>query len=106
MEDRPAPGLDDLASAQKSLSALAKAATGDLQSKAQIAANAADIDAMREAFKTLSDEAAMNRSFPDGYAVAFCSTYKGGSKWIQKRDAPIANPYTGRAAPPCGAFVD
>jgi hypothetical protein len=98
--------VDDFASAQKSLIALAKASTGDLHSRAQAAARAADIEAMRLAFKTLSEEVAMNRSYPDGYAVAFCSAYKGGSKWVQKRDAPIANPYTGKAAPPCGAFVD
>ena len=97
---------DDFASAQESLIALAKASTGDLNSRAQAAATAADIEAMREAFKTLSEEVAMNRSYPDDYAVAFCATSKGGSKWIQKRDAPIANPYTGKAAPPCGAFVD
>ena len=98
--------VDDFASAQESLIALAKASTGDLHSRSQAAANAADIEAMREAFKTLSEEVAINRSYPDDYAVAFCSSYKGGSKWIQKRNAPIANPYTGKAAPPCGAFVD
>jgi hypothetical protein len=106
MDAASALAQDDFAGAQRSLTALAKASTGDLQSRAQIAANAADIEATREAFKTLSEEVATNRSYPDHYAVAFCGTYKGGTKWIQKRDAPIANPYTGKAAPPCGAFVD
>jgi hypothetical protein len=106
MDAVSALAVDDFASAQKSLNALAKASTGDLHSRAQVAANSTDIEAMREAFKSLSEEAAMNRSYPDGYAVAFCSTSMGGSRWIQKRDAPIANPYSGKAAPPCGAFVD
>jgi hypothetical protein len=106
MDAASALALDDFVGAQKSLTALAKGSTGDLHSRAQIAADAADIVAMREAFKTLSEEVAINRSYPDDYAVAFCGTYRGGTKWIQKRDAPIANPYTGKAAPPCGAFVD
>ena len=39
-------------------------------------------------------------SYPDDYAVAFCPMYKNGSKWIQKREAPIANPYLGKSGRP------
>jgi hypothetical protein len=119
--DRPAPSIylphdymnaasslaaDDFAKARTSLTALSKASTGDLQSKAHAAAAAADITAMREAFKSLTEEVAVNMSYPDEYAVAFCPMYKGGSKWIQKRESPIANPYFGKSMPTCGAFVD
>ena len=97
---------DDFAKAKTALTALEKASTGDLQVKARAAAAAADIAAMREAFKSLTEEVAVNMSDPDEYAVAYCPMYKGGSKWIQKREAPIANPYFGKSMQTCGAFVD
>ena len=40
------------------------------------------------------------------FLCSFCPLYKEGSKWIQKREAPIANPYLGKSVPPCGSFVD
>ena len=64
MDAASALAVDDFASAQKSLIALAKASTGDLHSRAQAAANAADIEAMREAFKTLSEEVADEQELP------------------------------------------
>jgi hypothetical protein len=97
---------DDFGKAREHLIALAKAGTGDLQTKAQAAADAADIEAMRESFKALTEEVAVNMTYPDEYAVAFCPMYKDGSKWIQKREAPIANPYFGKSMQTCGAFVD
>ena len=106
MDAASALALDDFAKAKQSLTLLAEESRGDLQARARHAAQAADIGAMREAFKTLSENAAINMSYPDDYAVAFCSEYKGGSKWIQKRDAPIANPYLGKSGATCGSFVD
>jgi hypothetical protein len=97
---------DDFARARQLLSALASQSSGDLKTRAQTAAGAADIEAMRESFKTLTEEVAIHRSYPDDYAVAFCPRYKNGSKWIQKREAPIANPYLGKSIPSCGSFVD
>jgi len=96
---------DDFSKARDYLAELAREGTGDLQARAQSAADAPDIEAMREHFRALS-EVAINRSYPEGYAIAFCPTYKGGVRWIQKRDAPIANPYLGKSGPPCGFFVD
>jgi hypothetical protein len=106
MDAASALAQDDFAKAKESLNLLAEESRGDLQARAQHAAKAADIEAMREAFKTLSENAAIHMSYPDDYAVVFCSTYKGGSKWIQKRDAPIANPYLGKSGSTCGVFVD
>ena len=61
---------------------------------------------MRALFKGLTEGIVVNMSYPDDYAVAFCPMYKNGSKWIQKREAPIANPYLGKSKPACGSFVD
>ena len=106
MDAASALALDDFAEARESLILLAKESRGDLQARALAASRAVDIAAMRESFKSLSENGALNLSYPDEYAVAFCPLYKGGSKWIQKRDAPIANPYFGKSRPTCGSFVD
>ena len=106
MHAASALAADDFEKARESLSALAKESTGDLQAKAQAAADAGNIEAMRESFKALTEDVAVNMSYPDDYAVAFCPMYKDGSKWIQKREAPIANPYLGKSMPRCGSFVD
>jgi hypothetical protein len=98
--------VDDFDRAREFLRALASASTGDLKARAESAAAAPNIETMRESFKDLSEEVALHRSYPDDYAVAFCPRYKNGSKWIQKREAPIANPYLGKAMPSCGSFVD
>lgn len=97
---------DDFAKAKTALLALEKSSKGELRIKAGAAAATAEITAMREAFKALTEEAAVNMTYPDEYAVAFCPMYKGGSKWIQKREDPIANPYFGKSRQTCGAFVD
>jgi hypothetical protein len=98
--------MDDFGKAKQSLTALADATAGDLHDRAQTAADAADIEAMRASFKTLTEEVAVHMTYPDEYAVAFCPMYKEGSKWIQKREAAIANPYFGKSMPTCGSFVD
>ena len=97
---------DDFGRAREFLRSLAAESRGDLKTRAQTAAGMPTIEGMRTSFKALTEEVAVNRSYPDDYAVAFCSMYKNGSKWIQKREAPIANPYLGKATPPCGSFVD
>src|SRR5262245_950184 len=97
---------DDFEKARDSLTSLTQASTGELKSRAEAAAVAQDIAAMRESFKTLTEEVAINMSYPDDYAIAFCPTYKGGTKWIQKREGPIENPYLGKSNETCGFFVD
>ena len=97
---------DDFSRAREFLRALASDSTGELKARAEDAASAGDIETMRASFKALTEYIAVNRTYPDDYAVAFCSMYKNGSKWIQKREAPIANPYLGKSTPPCGSFVD
>ena len=42
---------------------------------------------------------------PADYAVAFCPMYKGGSKWVQKKET-LANPYYGKTMQTCGSFVN
>jgi hypothetical protein len=97
---------DDFGRAREFLLALASDSSGDLKARAEAAAGTTEIEAMRESFKALTEEIAVHMSYPDDYAVAFCPRYKSGSKWIQKREAPIANPYLGKSVPACGSFVD
>ena len=97
---------DDFGKAKEALLALSQESIGELQARAQAAADTSDIEAMRESFKALTEDVAVHMSYPDDYAVAFCPMYKDGSKWIQKREDPIANPYLGKSVPPCGSFVD
>lgn len=106
MNAAAALALDDFVKAKESLILLAKESSGDLKTKAQAGADAADIATMRESFKALTEEVVVDMSYPDDYAVAYCPMYKDGSKWIQKREAPIANPYFGKSRPTCGSFVD
>jgi hypothetical protein len=95
---------DDFDKAKAALTALAKESTGELQTKAQAAADTGQIAAMREKFKDLSALAATMKLPPD-YAVAFCPMYKGGSKWVQKKET-LANPYFGASMLTCGSFVN
>jgi len=93
---------DDFAKAKSEFAALAKESSGDVQKYASAAANAADIGAMRDAFKSLSD-VVIQMELPEGHAVAFCPMFKGGGSWVQKQGV-IANPYFGRAMLTCGEF--
>jgi hypothetical protein len=95
---------DDFDKAKASLTALAKESNGEIKTLAQTAADTGDIAAMRAAFKPLS-AAATSMELPSGYAVAFCPMYKGGSKWVQKKEDKIANPYFGKAMQTCGSFL-
>jgi hypothetical protein len=104
MDAATALSVDDFDKAKVSLTALAKETTGEFQKKAQVTADAADIAAMRESFRELSALAA-GMKLPDEYAVAYCPMYKGGSKWVQKKDK-LANPYYGKSMQTCGTFVN
>ena len=95
---------DDMEKAKASLAALAKESSGELRTLAQAAADTGDIAATRERFKALS-ALAVTMELPQDYAVAFCPMYKGGSKWVQKKDK-IANPYYGSQMLTCGSFVN
>lgn len=104
MEAAAALAADDLEKAKASLAALAKESSGEMKTLAQAAADTGDIAATRERFKALS-VVAVTKELPEGYAVAFCPMYKGGSKWVQKKDK-LANPYFGKAMLTCGSFVN
>jgi hypothetical protein len=104
MDAATALAADDFDKARVSLTALAKQSTGEMQTKAQAAADAADIASMRESFKELS-AIASEMQLPPEYAVAFCPMYKGGSKWVQKRET-LANPYYGKTMLTCGNFLN
>jgi len=104
MDAAAALAADDLEKAKASLAALAKESTGELQKLAQAAADTGDIAATRERFKALS-VVATSMDLPEGYAVAMCPMYKGGSKWVQKRET-LHNPYFGKTMPTCGSFVN
>jgi hypothetical protein len=95
---------DDMEKAKASLTAFAKESTGEVQKLAQAAADTGDIAAMRERFKALS-AVVTTMELPDGYSVAFCPMYKGGSKWVQKKDS-IHNPYYGKTMQTCGSFIN
>jgi len=106
MDAAAALAADDLDKAKTSLAALAKESTGEMKTLAQAAADTGDIAATRERFKALS-AAATAMELPDGYAVAFCPMYKGGSKWVQKNDKDkLANPYFGKTMLTCGNFIN
>ena len=95
---------DNFGAAKIALAALAKESQGILKTQAQSAADAADIAALRKAFKPLS-EAVIKMELPAGYGVAFCPMYDSmkGASWVQKRGA-IANPYYGKSMLTCGEF--
>ena len=102
MDAAAALAADDLQKAKAALTALASESTGELKTLAQTAADTGDIAATRDAFKALS-KVATTMELPPDYAVAFCPMYKGGSKWVQKKDK-LANPYYGKQMLTCGSF--
>jgi len=104
MNAASALAVDDFDKAKAALTELAKESTGELHDKAQAAADTGQIAAMRERFKSLSETAAQMK-VPAEYSVAFCPMYKGGSKWVQKKDT-LANPYFGKSMQTCGSFVN
>ena len=94
---------DDFAKAKTALTDLAKESQGPLKTKAQAAADAKDVAAMRKAFKDLSEDVS-KMEMPAGYGVVFCPMYAGGGgKWVQKQGT-VANPYFGKTMLTCGSF--
>jgi hypothetical protein len=104
IEAAAALAADDMEKAKVSLSALAKDSKGEMKELAEKAASTGDIAAMRDNFKELS-KLATTIELPEGYAVAFCPMYKGGAKWVQKKET-LANPYFGKTMMTCGSFVN
>jgi hypothetical protein len=93
---------DDYAKAKAALTDLANESQGDLKARAQAAAAAANIAAMRREFRTLSD-LVVKMEIPKGYGVVFCPMYEKGSRWVQKQGT-VANPYFGKTMLTCGEF--
>ncbi|HLQ77859.1 MAG TPA: hypothetical protein VK210_10915 [Terriglobia bacterium] len=93
---------DNFDQAKTALTALADESTGAYQKEVQAAASAADIDAMRMAFRWASDTL-IKSGVPAEYAVAYCPMYKGGASWLQKKGA-IRNPFMGSKMLTCGEF--
>jgi hypothetical protein len=98
----------DFEKAKASLTALASETTGELQARAQRAAEASDLSSLRKEFRNVSDIAARMEMPPD-HAAASCPMYQPGSKslWVQKKGA-LANPYYGKTdgMATCGGFLN
>ncbi len=96
---------DDLDQARQALQGLVQSASPTLKPLAEKAAGAADIAAVRVAFKPLSEEVRKGQ-IPEGYVVAYCPMADGdkGAHWVQKDQPQIANPYFGASMLRCGVF--
>ena len=98
---------DDLDQARQALQGLIQSASPTLKPLAEKAASAADLAAVRVAFKPLSEEV-MKGQIPEGYVVAYCPMADGekGAHWVQKDQPQIANPYFGASMLRCGVFKE
>lgn len=98
---------DDLDQARQALQNLVQNASPTLKPLAEKAANAADLAAVRVAFKPLSAEVVKSQ-IPKGYVVAYCPMADGdkGAHWVQKDQPQIANPYFGASMLRCGVFKE
>ncbi len=98
---------DDLAQARRALQDLAQSASPTLKPLAEKAARAADLAAVRVAFKPLSEQVRQG-PIPPGYVVAYCPMADGdqGAHWVQKDQPQIANPYFGASMLRCGVFKE
>ena len=98
---------DDLDQARQALQDLVQSASPTLKPLAEKAASAADIAAVRVAFKPLSEEVRKGQ-IPEGYVVAYCPMADGdkGAHWVQKDQPQIANPYFGASMLRCGVFKE
>jgi hypothetical protein len=97
---------DEFAVAQQAAMTLAKSSAADLEGLAQTAADAADITAMRSAFRPLS-EAIIAADLPADLGIAYCSMafdYEG-ARWVQT-EGDVSNPYYGATMLRCGAFEE
>ncbi len=86
--------------------AAAQAAAKTLPGPAQAAGSAADITALRVAFRGLSD-GVIARHRPEGFGVAYCPMAfdNEGARWVQS-DGDVSNPYYGAAMLKCGSVQD
>ncbi len=98
---------DDLDQARQALQGLVQSASPTLKPLAEKAASAADIAAVRVAFKPLSEQVRKGQ-IPEGYVVAYCPMADGdkGAHWVQKDQPQIANPYFGASMLRCGVFKE
>ena len=98
---------DDLDQAHQALQGLIQNANPTLKPLAEKAASAADLAAVRVAFKPLSEEVRKGQ-IPEGYVVAYCPMADGdkGAHWVQKDQPQIANPYFGASMLRCGVFKE
>ncbi len=98
---------DDLDRAHQALQGLIQNASPTLKPLAEKAASAADLAAVRVAFKPLSEEVRKGQ-IPEGYVVAYCPMADGdkGAHWVQKDQPQIANPYFGASMLRCGVFKE
>jgi hypothetical protein len=97
---------DNYNQAQLALQQLAGETTGEVKALAEEATKAEDIESLRIAFKSLSEEI-IKMTLPEGYVVAFCpmADQNQGAHWAQK-DGEIRNPYLGSAMLTCGSFIE
>ncbi|NIM11266.1 MAG: DUF3347 domain-containing protein [Candidatus Aminicenantes bacterium] len=91
---------DNYAEAKRSLEHLAKHSKGELKSLLESVLKAGDLNALRHAFKPLSEHIA-KAELPAGLAVAYCPMAK--AHWVQK-NGKVANPYYGSEMLRCGAI--
>ena len=97
--------VDSYEDARAALEQLAADSSGELQTLAQAAVAAENIEGLRAAFVLLSDEVA-RATLPEGYSLAFCPMANNfqGANWIQK-GKDINNPYFGASMLTCGEIV-
>jgi hypothetical protein len=98
---------DNFDKARAALQSLAQHADPALVPLVEKAANAADITAVRAAFKPLSEEI-IKGDIPEGYVLAYCPMVfdDQGAHWIQKNQPQIINPYFGATMLHCGVFKE
>lgn len=95
---------DDLDAAQKAATELAtsaRTAHSELAEKASAMASSDSLEAAREKFKPLSEDAVKLARNEEGYFVMTCPMAK--ADWVQ-RDKDVANPYYGSAMLRCGSL--
>ena len=107
VEAQLALAADDFDNAVTALQALQNLVGEQEVEVAKAAAAGADIAAVRQAFKPLSEAFARQDDIPTGYGIAFCPMADDdrGARWIQKM-GEIANPYFGSHMLRCGVFED
>ena len=100
VEAQEALAADNFKAAKDALESLTKNSDGEIKTMAASASKAADLKALRQAFKSLSEHMA-KAELPSGLAVAYCPMAK--AHWVQK-DGEVANPYYGSAMLRCGSI--